>query len=144
MNNKLVNEFIITLLLVYQSQFSCVVYFYTFFFIPWLTRLVINSRKFLVKLPQLEKKVSFVLAQLFHSLKLKTSKTATVLCLRHQQKIRLTKCFSQSRIPTSNKTKDYEISSSYTNGFLPLSHVRRNLFTYSNFSQILGQFHYYF
>ena len=55
-------------------------------------------------------------------------------------KMRLTQCFSQSRIPASNKTKDYEISSSYTDGFILQSHIRRNLFTYSNFSQILGQF----
>ena len=36
--------------------------------------------------------------------------------------------------------KDHEIFGIYTDGFLLQSHVRKNLFTYSNFSQILGQF----
>ena len=118
--------------------------FLHFFFHSMVDKACNKLQEIFSKTSLVKKKGSFALTQLFHSLKLKTSRTATALCLRRQQKIHLTKCFSQSRIPTSNKTKDYEISSSYTNGSLPLSHVRTNLFTYSNLSQILDSFQHYF
>ena len=44
------------------------------------------------------------------------------------------------RITTSNNRKDYDNSGTYTKGFSLLSHVGRNLFTYINFSKILGSF----
>ena len=40
--------------------------------------------------------------------------------------------------------KDYKIRALNTNGFLLQSHARRNIFTYRNFSKILGSFQYYF
>ena len=118
--------------------------FLHFFFHAMVDKACNKLQEIFSKTSLVKKKGSFALTQLFRSLKLKTSRTATGLRLQRQQKIPLTKCFSQSRIPTSNKTKDYEISSSYTNEFLPLSPVRTNLFTYSNLSQILGSFQHYF
>ena len=117
--------------------------FLHFFFHSMVDKACKNLQEIFSKTSLVKKKGSFALTQLFRSLKLKTSRTATGLCLQRQQKIPLTKCFAQSRIPTSNE-KNFEICGSYTNGFLPLSHVRTNLFTYSNLSQILGSFQHYF
>ena len=82
--------------------------FFLHFFFPSMVDKACNKlQEIFSKTSLVKKKVSFVLIQLFHSLKLKTSRTATGLCLRRQQKIRLTKCFSQSSITTCYKKKDY-------------------------------------